>query len=469
MNNLPQLPKDLIDSLANAPGFDKKAFEAVHQSGEQVTSIRLNKAKYNFVQKGGGFNENAVNNFFESANPVPWCSAGYYLPERPSFTFDPLFHAGAYYVQEASSMFLEQVVKKIFPDHSVMPYRVLDLCAAPGGKSTHLSDLFPEGLVVANEVIKTRSGILAENVVKWGNDNLVVTSNDPKDFQHLQGYFDMIVVDAPCSGSGMFRKDAEAINEWSLQSVDYCGNRQQRILEDIWPALKEDGILVYSTCSYSVVEDENIMDWIGKKFSVESIPIPVAESWGIVEGISPEQKISSYRFYPDKIKGEGFFISCVRKKNMAVPSAINAKKFSLLPNKDKKVLNHIISESDKLEFIVKGDEVVAVKKQWFETLSELFTALYIKKLGINIGKILRDELIPSHELALSVLRLSNVNCIEVDKDQALQYLRRSDFNMQSEQKGWNIIVYKGYNLGWVKVLVNRINNYYPSAYRILKQ
>lgn len=469
MNNPLQLPEQFIESLANAPGFNKQSFEAVHQRGEQLTSIRLNTAKYSFVNDRAAIDESTGNTFFESAKPVPWCSSGYYLPERPSFTFDPLFHAGAYYVQEASSMFLEQVVKAAFPDHAVRPYRVLDLCAAPGGKATHLSDLFPEGLVVANEVIKTRSGILTENVVKWGNDNIIVTSNDPKDFLRLQGYFDLIVVDAPCSGSGMFRKDAEAINEWSLQNVEYCCNRQQRILEDIWPALKENGILVYSTCSYSVKEDEDIADWIGNKFPVENIVVPVQPDWGIVESFSPKKKFKCYRFYPDQVNGEGFFITCMRKKDMAAQAGINVKRFSSLPVKERNILDDIVDKGNALDFIVKGDEAVAVKKQWLDDLGLLFSALYIKKMGINIGKILRDELIPSHELALSMLVLSNASYIELNKEQALQYLRRADPGIAPGKKGWSIVMYKGYNMGWVKVLANRINNYYPPAYRILKQ
>ncbi|MFT3946592.1 MAG: RNA methyltransferase [Agriterribacter sp.] len=463
-----QVPKALIESLANAPGFDKAAFENIHHSGGQVISVRINTAKYQFVNKPGIADE-ATPLFFEQATPVPWCSTGYYLPERPSFTLDPLFHAGAYYVQEASSMFLEQIVKTVFPDYSVMPYRVLDLCAAPGGKSTHLSDLFTEGLVVANEVIKTRSGVLTENAIKWGNDNLVVTSNDPKDFQRLKGYFDMIIVDAPCSGSGMFRKAAEAIEEWSLQNVAYCSKRQQRILEDIWPALKEDGILVYSTCSYSTAEDEAIADWLGNNFSVENIAVPVQYDWGVVESISPERKFTCYRFYPDKIKGEGFFITCVRKKNSEGISGPNVKKFSLLPNKSNGVLDEYIANNNELAFILKGEEIIAAKKKWMEDLSLLFSGMYIKKMGINIGKILRDELIPSHELALSMLMVSDFNYIELNKEQALQYLRRNDINVQHARKGWGVVVYNGYNLGWVKMLTNRINNYYPKSFRILKQ
>ena len=181
--------------------------------------------------------------------------------QRPSFTFDPLFHAGTYYVQEASSMFLEQALKQSV-DLS-QPLRVLDLCAAPGGKSTLLQSLLnKESLLVSNDVIKSRAAILEENIVKWGAANVVVTNNDPAHFARLENYFDAIVIDAPCSGSGLFRRDPEAINEWSENNVQLCSQRQQRIVADVWPALKQNGILIYSTCSYSAEEDEAILDWM---------------------------------------------------------------------------------------------------------------------------------------------------------------------------------------------------------------
>jgi 16S rRNA C967 or C1407 C5-methylase (RsmB/RsmF family) len=189
-----------------------------------------------------------------SGTSVPWCSSGFYLTERPVFTLDPAFHAGAYYVQEASSMFLEQIIHVISKEKRL---RVLDLCAAPGGKSTHLLSLLPpESLLVANEVIRSRASILIENLQKWGYPNAVVTSNDPRDFRKLFGFFDVILVDAPCSGEGLFRKDEEARKEWSLDAVHVCVGRQRRILEDIWPALKAGGLLIYCTCTFNERETE---------------------------------------------------------------------------------------------------------------------------------------------------------------------------------------------------------------------
>jgi len=267
------VPAALIQSLQTATGFQKEAFEAVHKSGEQVVSIRLNPSK-----------EFDVLHLPISEN-VGWCATGRYLKERPFFTFDPFLHAGAYYVQEASSMFLWQAIIQTVPD--TMGKKVLDLCAAPGGKSTLLSSYFKDGLVVANEVIKNRANILVENACKWGDGHLLVTNNDPSHFQSIPGFFDVLMVDAPCSGSGLFRKDPSAVEEWSEANVTLCSQRQQRILADAIPCLAENGVLIYSTCSYSPEEDEVICDWLLNEMEMESLPLEVEKTWGIVETASP--------------------------------------------------------------------------------------------------------------------------------------------------------------------------------------
>ena len=194
------------------------------------------------------------------------------------------------------------------------PLKILDLCASPGGKSTHIQSLISkESLLVSNEVIRSRANILKDNILKWGGGNVVVTNNDPADFSRLENYFDVIVVDAPCSGSGLFRRDEQAIEEWSLGNVTLCSQRQQRILADVWPALKKDGILIYSTCSYSKEEDEDILDWMKKEFQIEDLRLNIESNWNITEVQSPAG-IWGYRFWPDKVKGEGFFLACFAKR-----------------------------------------------------------------------------------------------------------------------------------------------------------
>ncbi|MBX2922981.1 MAG: hypothetical protein KF746_12355 [Chitinophagaceae bacterium] len=463
-----QLPVELLQSLQDLQGFSEESFVKVHEAGGQITSVRLNPGKKNMAADDGAVNTVLAELGKQAPlSPVPWCSTGYYLSQRPSFTLDPLFHAGAYYVQEASSMFLEQVVKKVLPLHNSEAYRVLDLCAAPGGKSTHLSSLFPKGLVVCNEVIKARAGILIENIIKWGNENVVVTSNDAADFKRLPGFFDVIVVDAPCSGSGMFRKDEKAIGEWSLQHVDHCAKRQRRILEDVWPCLKENGLLIYSTCSYSKEENEDILDWMNGKFQVESKRIMKEEQWGIIETRSVSG-CPGYRFYPDRVEGEGLFMACVEKLGTASTAPEKGKKLLNVGSHGQKILEEWIVDAAKYDYVLLEEEILAFDRNRGKDIAVLMQMLYVKKAGIRIGKMIRNELIPDHELLLSRLISSNVNQFTVDLDIALQYLRKQEMEGNAAVKGWAAVVYNGFCLGWVKVLPNRINNYYPQRFRILK-
>lgn len=454
------LPAALISSLQHVKGFSQEAFEQVHASNEQVTSVRINPYKWRQASPA------AYHLPFSSA--VPWCGTGFYLSERPSFTLDPVFHAGCYYVQEASSMFLEQMIKTVYPNHAEANYKVLDLCAAPGGKTTHLSALFPGSLIVSNEVIKTRSGILAENAVKWGKENIVVTSNDAADFKRLQGYFDMIVVDAPCSGSGMFRKDPDVIGEWSLQSVNHCSKRQQRIIEDVWPALKENGVLIYATCSYSVEENENILDQICEKHNVESVQVKLQNGSGIVETGSEARGMHGYRFYPDKTRGEGFFVAGIRKKEIADAHMLKPEKLVMASVREQKAIAPFLAAPEQFKYVHAKDGIVILKEDDWEDIAVLSGKLYVKKMGTRAGRIIRDDLIPAHDLALSTIINPSLEALDVDKEMALAYLRKNDIPAGNAARGWNILRYMNYNLGWVKILSNRVNNYYPQHFRILK-
>ncbi len=458
------LPPALISSLKGIKGFDEKAFIAEHDSGAQVTSVRFNPNKLVYSSKASPFVEGLQ-------GAVPWCTNGYYLPARPSFTLDPLFHAGAYYVQEASSMFLEEVLKQTVD--LTKPLKMLDLCAAPGGKSTLIQSVISkESLLVSNELIKTRVSILEENITKWGAANVVVTNNDPKDFQRLENYFDVIVVDAPCSGSGLFRKDPDAIEEWSENNVALCSQRQQRILADIMPALKEGGVLIYSTCSYSKSEDEAIGDWLAEQFAVDSLPLAIHQAWGIIETISEKNKTYGYRFYPDKVKGEGFFIAVFKKPGVAdrAPGTGSLKNKSvMLSSKEADVVKPYLKTPDDFFFIKQKDEVLAMPLHLEKELRVIQAALYIKKAGIKLGTVIRNELIPDHELALSTAISPSVGSVEADKTISLQYLRLEEIKLPASGKGWSLLTHQQLPLGWIKILPNRINNYYPKAWRILNK
>ncbi len=454
----------MLSSLEGAAGFDAAAFKAVHASGRQVTSVRMNPAKR---EEGGWPQEMWGEQVLVES--VPWSSRGYYLSERPSFTFDPLFHAGVYYVQEASSMYLEEALRQT-ADLS-QPLRVLDLCAAPGGKSTLIrSVLSKDSLLVSNEVIRSRAGILQENMIKWGAAGVVVTNNDPADLGKLKDFFDVIVVDAPCSGSGLFRREPEAIGEWSLDNVQLCHQRQQRILADIWPALRKDGILIYSTCSYSKEEDEEILDWMIDELQAAGCRLQSDPSWHIVESRSKKDGYG-YRFYPDKLKGEGFFIAAVRKEDGGTFTYPKSKRQGIekLSRKESEDLKRWIREGEALGFFRHEDTVRALPEALVEDLSYLQSFCYLKKAGVLLGKPSIKEFIPDHELALSTVISQQLPAIELSRDEAIEYLRKEEIRAEQAARGWSLVRHQGQNLGWVKVLPNRVNNYYPKEWRILKR
>lgn len=449
-------PDHFIDSLQNAPGFNAENFSQIHQIPGSPTSIRINPFKYQTKKSG---------------KQVSWCAEGFYLDQRPSFTFDPLFHAGCYYVQEASSMFIGHIMQYIRRENDEA-IKVLDLCAAPGGKSTLLSSaLKPEDLLVANEIIKTRVPVLTDNLSKWGPSNTIVSNNDPKDFTRLKSFFDVVLVDAPCSGSGMFRKDPDAMQEWSLANVNLCHQRQERILADIYPAIAADGYLIYSTCSYSVAENEAVLDWLCSEFDLESIRIPINNDWGIVESRSDVHKAYGYRFYPDKVQGEGLFAACLRKtgNNSAGVSNYKSKSAQKPDYKSIDLLKPYIKDADEYYYFKVNDDWLAIDRTHRDSLNTLQQHLYLKKSGIRLGSIAGRDLIPDHELALSLLiNRDAVLNTELNQEQAIAYLRRDNIpDLNTTGKGWSLMTFEDHPLGWAKLLPNRINNYYPKEMRIL--
>lgn len=463
------LPASLMNSLIEVEGFDKESFEAVHAARESLVSVRFNEKKLNKYLSV----ETDIKSLLPVSDKIPWSSNGYYLAERPSFTFDPLFHAGVYYVQEASSMFLEEAIKQTV-DLS-KDQRVLDLCAAPGGKSTLIQSVFSSNsLLVSNEVIKSRASILEENMTKWGAANTIVTNNDPKDFARVDQFFDLIVVDAPCSGSGLFRRDPTAIEEWSEENVELCSQRQQRILSDCWDSLKDNGVLIYSTCSFSKKEDEDILQWVLKDFDATGIRLTIRPEWNIVESALPSSEAFGYRFWPNKLKGEGFFICCVRKKSGKEPTRRHTRnrKFELASKTEQAMVQPWLLPG--FEVIKQGESLFAWPKELNEDLQWLAAqSLYIKQVGVRLGKIAGKDLVPDHALALSNILADQIVAISLKYEEAIQYLRKEEVPISQleldTKKGWSLMSFKNFPLGWVKVLANRVNNYYPREWRILKK
>lgn len=476
------LPDALLASLKDVEGFDRKAFEKVHLEASPVVSVRINPAKTPMVNGLGAKGEILRNHpakdrsqqgaptlrpSFTIQQAVPWSLYGFYLEQRPSFTFDPLFHAGCYYVQEASSMFLEQAMKQLI-DLS-LPLKVLDLSAAPGGKSTHIQSLLSEqGLLVSNEVIRSRCNVLKDNIIKWGSSNVMITNNDPAAFKKLPGYFDVIVVDAPCSGSGLFRKDPDAISEWSLNNVALCSQRQQRILADVLPALKQNGLLIYSTCSYSKEEDEDIADWLVREFAMKNEKLQLEKEWGIVEAESLQTRSLGYRFYPDKVKGEGFFISCFRKTADEKEVKQKPAKLEKASAREKAILQPWLKEGDN-EFIRDKNAFAALPPGLVNDYAFLRSALNVQYGGTGLGQIMKDKLVPDHSLALSTLLSDNIPTTGISYEEAIKYLQRQELSITPETTGWQTVNYQKHALGWINALASRINNYYPKELRILKR
>lgn len=451
------LPAELIASLRGLPGFDEQAFLMVHGEGKAPVSVRVNPAK---GAKAPGL----------ALRPVPWCPSGWYLSSRPSFITEPAWHAGLYYVQEASSMFLEQV----FSQHaaSVAAPRVLDACAAPGGKSTHLQSLMGrDGLLVSNEVIRTRVGVLSENLQRWGGANVVVSAADPRAFGHLPGYFDVVLVDAPCSGSGLFRREPEAVREWSPEQVALCGARQHRILGDLLGALKEGGLLIYSTCSYSPRENEDVLDWLCGAYTLESLPLAIDPAWGIVETRAGVSGAFGYRFYPHRLEGEGLFMACLRKTGGAAAGvrASGRTGVSFLGSRDTELVRPWLRSPDDMACFQVGETLRAVPAALSADIAYLSTVLPIREAGIAVGQPMRKELIPDPSLALSLQVSDAVPRLELFHAQALDYVRKDELRLEGAPRGWALVTYEGHGLGWVKVLEGRINNYYPKQWRVLKR
>jgi 16S rRNA C967 or C1407 C5-methylase (RsmB/RsmF family)/NOL1/NOP2/fmu family ribosome biogenesis protein len=426
-------------------------FERFVQSIDQVPaiSLRINPRKFKLPA---------------NSNPIPWCETGIFLNERPSFTLDPIFHSGAYYVQEASSMFLEQAFRQT--EHSGSRI-VLDLCAAPGGKSTHLLSLLDNNdLLITNEVIRSRVSVLNENIRKWGHQNVVICNNDPADFSNLEGLFDIILVDAPCSGEGLFRRDASAIQQWSVDNTNLCATRQRRILADIWPSLKTGGYLIYSTCTFNPEENEENLKWLAKNQDFESIRIPLQENWGIEE--LEIEGLFGYRFLPYKVKGEGFFLTLIRRidgsDSFSVPKKIKsrlekmAKQFSEVKN--------WLNTADS-EFFAKNEFLIAFPENKTSLLNALSEQLRIISFGLPVAQFKKNDLLPEHTFALSVDRNPAIfDTVELTLREALLFQKKDEIKINSNSKGWLLVQYHGIPLGFVKNLGNRTNNYFPKEWRI---
>jgi 16S rRNA C967 or C1407 C5-methylase (RsmB/RsmF family)/NOL1/NOP2/fmu family ribosome biogenesis protein len=398
-----------------------------------------------------------------SSERVPWCATGHYLSSRPSFTFDPLFHGGAYYVQEASSMFLEQIVRQYVP----APVVCLDLCAAPGGKATHLLDLLPAGSVlVCNETVRSRCTVLAENITKWGAPNAIIVNNDPAEIGRMTHWCDGRVAVMPCSGEGMFRKDVRSRNEWSLANVQLCAARQQRIASSVWEALRPGGLFIYSTCTFNREENEDNIGYIGSRLGADALPVTVHADWGVCCEAA-DGAIPVCRFFPHRTKGEGFAISVLRKA--AAPNRRPSIRTKNRPAvKPTAPVNEWIHSPERFRFEMCGDTVHAIPDYASDVFDAVADRLRIVSVGIPVGRMKGTDLAPAHALALSTaLNRAAFATAALTWDEAIRYLQKeSPSAADGLPKGVYILMYEDLPLGFARNIGTRVNNLYPSEWRI---
>ena len=450
------LPVAFTERMRKQLGAEEaeRLFEAL--DSVSPVAVRLNPAK---CGEEGVWSEGEV---------IEWSANGRKLKERPSFTLDTAFHAGAYYVQEAASQFIDYIIS----GEELQGKRVLDMCAAPGGKSTIYSTAVGiDGLVVANEYVRTRANVLADNVRKWGMGNVLVTNNAPEHIAQFEGWFDLVAVDAPCSGEGMFRKEEVAREDWSEDAVKMCAARQLSIVREAWQSLKEGGLFIYSTCTFNDDEDEGVLesfiDEMGEVFE-PSRKIEVDEKWGVVVG--EVGAFQTFRFFPHKTDSEGLFVAVARKAESATQRTPKARK-KVMQEVDKtsrKELSRWLQESDKYTYAMVADTIYAYRTEQFkavQALSEGLTAIYS---GVAMGQIFKGKLKPDWALSQYVdLERKAVAVVELTEEDALNYLRKRDIAVGDMVDGMNLVTHNGCALGFAKRVGMRSNNLYPNSLKIM--
>jgi 16S rRNA C967 or C1407 C5-methylase (RsmB/RsmF family)/NOL1/NOP2/fmu family ribosome biogenesis protein len=399
---------------------------------------------------------------------IAWSKNGRKLKERPSFTLDTAFHAGAYYVQEAASQFIDYVVAQ----EELQGKRVLDMCSAPGGKTTIYSTAVGrDGLVVANEYVRQRANVLADNVRKWGMGNVLVTNNAPEHIAQFEGWFDLVAVDAPCSGEGMFRKEEVAREDWSEDAVKMCAARQLSIVREAWQSLKDGGLFIYSTCTFNEDEDEGLlrafMAEVGDVF-VPSQRIEIDESWGVVKG--EVGAFQTFRFFPHKTDSEGLFVAVARKAEPTPQRTPKARKRVMqeVDKASRKELSRWLMDAESHSFALVADTIYAYSSEQFkavQALSEGLTAIYS---GVAMGQIFKGKLKPDWALSQYVgVERKATAVVELDEATALDYLRKKDIAVGDMAEGMNLVTHRGCALGYAKKIGARCNNLYPNSLKIM--
>ena len=449
------LPEKFIERVYRDMGAEQGEALCNALLGDVPTSIRINPHKP-FAHPEG--------------RPVMWNKFGRYLDVRPSFTLDCGFNAGTYYVQEAGSQFVGHILEGLDIDG----VRLLDMCAAPGGKTTLYSTLVgKDGLVVANEIVRNRAAVLADNVRKWGLGNVVVTNNEPRHISTFKSWFDVVAVDAPCSGEGMFRKDEQAREEWNEANVRMCAARQAEILDEAWESLADGGLMIYSTCTFNSDENEGTIrafsERVGDQITeAESISCP--EDWGIVCG--REGVWQTFRFYPHRTESEGFFAAVARKNAIGNRPATPKPRRKIMNDVGGKARNELsrwVLHPHNMRFAEVADTCYGYYATRYEDIKHLAESLSVIYSGVAMGRLFQGVLKPDAALAFfAELQRDAVACTTLTKEEALQYLRKQEVAVDKFTEGMNLVVCEDCALGFAKRIGNRCNNLFPNSLRILK-
>ena len=450
------LPVAFVERMRKQLGADEAERLIAALDTPSSVAVRLNPAKSG--EKG----------VWNGGKAIGWSVNGWRLSERPSFTLDTAFHAGAYYVQEAASQFIDHIIA----GEDLRGKRVLDMCSAPGGKTTIYSTAVGEdGLVVANEYIRSRANILADNVRKWGMGNVLVTNNAPEHLAQFEGWFDLVAVDAPCSGEGMFRKEEVAREDWSDEAVKMCAARQMSIVREAWQTLRDGGLFIYSTCTFNDEEDEGVLrafiEESGEVFA-PSQRVELQDEWGVVRG--EVGAFQTFRFFPHKTDSEGLFVAVVRKVEPTTQRTPKARKRVMqeVDKASRKELSKWLKNADNHSFAMVADTIYAYRTEQFkavQALSEGLTAIYS---GVAMGQIFKGKLKPDWALSQYVgLNRSAVGVEELDEERALEYLRKHDIAVGDMAEGINLVTHNDRALGFVKRIGARCNNLYPNSLKIM--
>ncbi len=440
-----EVSREFVDLMESSIGKDVAQTLLSALDAPAGISVRLNPFK----------SEGVALPILDGAGKVAWSPYGFLLKERPVFTLHPLFHSGVYYVQDSSAMYVGEAFRRVLDRFAGLerPLRVLDLCAAPGGKTTDLAASLRQArgdsfILVANEVMRNRATVLADNVARWGDPNVVVTSSDPKAFARMEAFFDIIVADVPCSGEGMFRKDEEALHQWSLDNVNLCRDRQRRIVADVWPALSGDGVLIYSTCTFNKYENAGNVDWICRELGAERI-------------------LDDKAMIPGFVPGEGQFCAALIKN-----SGVRACSLQPAHGKDQEkplpcqgLVQNLFDVPVSAR--QRGDLIVAVPRVIRAETAFVEKSVHPISSGCAVGRLKGSDLVPDEDLALCIaLKKDAFVRAAVDKQTALAFLHKDAVTLEDTPKGIILLTYKNIPLGFVKNLGNRTNNLHPQNRRI---